>query len=252
MSAPPAGPPPPLACVVVPARDEEDRIGACLAALAAQREVEPARVLVVLVLDGCRDATRSRALAAAAGAPGLRLRLVDGPARGVGPARALGLRVARAAVGDGAPQALLASTDADTRVAPDWLAVQLAAVADGARAIGGVIDLDPAEAAALPPAALAAREGRVPGRLAAVRRHAPDAEHHQFSGASLALTAEAYDRLGGVPEPVELEDEALERALRAAGVPIRYLRAVRVTTSARRDGRCVAAGLAHALAAAAG
>jgi glucosyl-3-phosphoglycerate synthase len=239
----------PHACVVVPARDEEARVGACLRALATQRAVDPAKVLVVLVLDGCQDRTRERALAVAQSLPALRLQCVDGPARGPGPARALGLRVARQAVGADAGEALLASTDADTRVAGDWLTVQLAAVADGARAIGGLIDLDPREAAALPPGAVAAREARVPARLAAVRRWQPDAEHHQFSGASLALTAATYDLVGGLPAVAELEDEALERQLRAHGVPIRYLRAVRVTTSARLDGRCAGAGLAVALAA---
>lgn len=239
----------PYACVVVPARDEEERVATCLQALAGQRDVDMAQVLVVLVLDGCRDRTRERALDVARAYPALRLLCVEGPACGPGPARALGLRVAREAVGPHAGQALLASTDADTRVADDWLAVQLTAVAGGARAIGGLIDLDPHEAAALPPGAVAARAARVPARLAAVRRWQPDAEHHQFSGASLALTAATYDLVGGLPEAVELEDEALERLLRAHGVPIWYLRAVRVTTSARLDGRCMSAGLAVALAA---
>ncbi len=239
----------PYACVVVPARDEQARVAACLRALAAQRDVDPARILVVLVLDGCRDETHERALAAARELPALRLHCVPGPARGPGPARALGLRVGREALGADAGQALLASTDADTCVAEDWLAVQLAAVADGARAIGGLIELDPREAEALPPGAVAARDARVPARLAAVRRWQPDAEHHQFSGASLALTAATYDLVGGLPEVAELEDEALERRLRSRGVPIRYLRAVRVTTSARLDGRCASAGLAVALAA---
>ena len=55
-------------------------------------------------------------------------------------------------------------------------------------------------------------------RLALVHAHTPDAEHHHFAGASMSLTAAAYRRLGGI-EPLEaLEDEALERALRAHGL----------------------------------
>ena len=45
---------------------------------------------------------------------------------------------------------LLATTDADSVVAPDWIARQLEAIGAGAEAIGGEILLDPAEAACLP------------------------------------------------------------------------------------------------------
>ncbi len=222
-------------------------MGACLRALRQQRGIDLTRVRVVLVLDACRDGTAAEALRAAGSA--LHLHCGPGPGQGAGPARALGFAVARGLLGAGDPARLLASTDADTRVGPGWLAAQLEAVRGGAQAIGGRIDLDGREAALLPPAAVAAREARVPARLAAVRRYAPVAEHHQFSGASLAITAGIYDRIGGLPAPTELEDEALERRLREVGIPIAYLRAVRVQTSARLTGRCVRAGLAHALAA---
>ena len=43
------------------------------------------------------------------------------------------------------PDGLIASSDADTVVAPDWLARQLDAVAAGADAVGGWIELDEAE-----------------------------------------------------------------------------------------------------------
>ncbi len=293
--------------MVVPARDEEDRIARCLEALAAQEGVE--RPGVVLVLDGCADATAEVARASAA-RTGLALELLDGPGRGVGHARRLGMRAAAARlrpaaapghldatalghldaaalghlddpagrghpdaaalghlddpaappgarVGDGSaprragppPASVLASTDADSVVAPDWLARTLAHVDAGAQAVGGRIRLDPREAARLPPGVLAAREAEAERRLAAVRRHAPEAEHHQFSGASLALTLAAHDAVGGIPAVTALEDEALERALRAAGFRIAYAADVRVTTSARTDGR-VPRGLAQVLRAA--
>lgn len=217
-------------------------MGACLAALAAQPEARSSGLDVVVVLDACRDRTADVVARAPAA---LRIHAVTGPAAGPGPARRLGLRLARELVG---PGGVLLSTDADTRVAPDWLAAQRAAFASGAQAVGGRILLDDAEAAGLAPGVVAARCSAAVGRLAAVRRFAPDAEHHHFSGASLALTAAAYDRVGGLPDVETLEDEALERALRAAGIPIRYLEAVRVRTSARVDGRA-RRGLADALAA---
>ncbi len=230
--------------VVVPARDEAARIGACLDALATQ---EGAGAFgVVLVLDGCTDATGAIAVATAEAA-GLPLEIVEGPGRGVGHARRAGLERAAARLRAGAARApVLASTDADSVVAPGWLARTLAHLDAGAAAVGGRITLDPGEAALLPPAVLDAREREAARRLAAVRRHAPHATHHQFSGASLALTLAAYDAVGGLPAVAALEDEALERALQAAGLPIAYPADVGVTTSARTTGH-TPRGLAQVL-----
>ena len=50
------------AVVCVPARDEELLVGRCIRALAAQRGITPDAYEVVLVLDGCTDATRERAV----------------------------------------------------------------------------------------------------------------------------------------------------------------------------------------------
>ncbi len=236
----------PTVGVVIPARNEERRVGACLEALAKQTGVDQARVLVVLVLDGCSDGTRAAALAVSARRPGLRLRLIDGPCGGVGAARALGMRVAREAIDCGDRSALLLSTDADTRVSTTWIAAQITAARNGSLAIGGLINLDPDEAR-LHPMAVEARARRAAGRLLAVRIHAASAEHHHFSGASFGLTAGTYDRIGGLPTPAALEDEALERHLRERDIPICYLRSVQVVTSARLDGRVRGAGLAHAL-----
>ena len=111
---------------MVPARDEEERIGACLDALGAQTGLEPGSWEVLLVLDRCRDRTRERALESAASHPHLALRLLDGPGRGSGGARATGMDAACERLhAVGRPHGLIASTDADTRVAPDWLARQL-------------------------------------------------------------------------------------------------------------------------------
>lgn len=227
--------------VVVPARDEQARIGACLDHLAATAHARRDGLDVVVVLDACTDAT---AAIAAVPRHGLRVHRVDGPGRGSGPARRRGLDRARALAGDGA--ALLLSTDADSRVPGDWVCVQLAAARAGAQAIGGRILLDPSEAAALPPQALRARAAAAPQRLASVRRHAPGAEHHHFSGASLSLTTAAYDAVQPLADVDTLEDEVLAAALTRAGIAIHYLDAVHVVTSARTDGRA-ARGLAHAL-----
>lgn len=72
-------------------------------------------------------------------------------------------------------------------------------------------------------------------------------EHPHFSGASLALTAAAYERCGGLPVRAALEDEALAQALIRQGIAIHRTRRVRVKTSARTDGRAPR-GLAQDLA----
>ncbi len=228
------------AVVVIPAHNEEASVGACLRALAAQEGIAPDDVAVILVCNACTDRTEAVARDASAG---LRLTVLRGPGGGPGPARRLGMDLAASWL---APDGLIACTDADTIVAADWLARQLDAVAAGADAVGGFIDLGDHD---LPAAVLTDRDRRATERLAAVLAHTPTAEHHHFAGASMSLTASAYRQIGGIEPLAALEDEALERALRAHGLRVDRLLSVRVRTSARLTGRA-SAGLAHDLAAA--
>ena len=239
-------------CVVVPARDEEGLIGACLDALAAQRGVPAPAWEVIVVLDACADDTAGEVARAAVRNPQLAVTVLDGPGRGAGPARRVGMDAAATRLpADG----LIACTDADSTVAPDWIATQLRAVAAGARAIGGRIEIAPAEMAALPAGVAVDRVRRQHRRhqlvLADPGPPGSTSEHWQFSGASLAVTAEVYRRVGGMGPDRALEDEAFERALIAHGVPIHRSLAVRVTTSGRLVGRAEQ-GLARDLARAAG
>jgi glycosyltransferase involved in cell wall biosynthesis len=215
------------ACVIVPARDEEELIGACIAALAAQEGVSRDDYEVLLVLDRCTDATEERARAAAGE---MTLQIVEAVDPGVGHARRHGMDLAAERL---PPDGLIATTDADSEPAPDWLRAQLDAVAAGARAIGGRIELGLHD---LPPAAVRRREADAVERRAALAG-AGAREHHQFSGASLAVTAATYAQVGRLEPRAALEDEGFERALRRHGVPIERLAAVRVTTSGRRFGR---------------
>jgi glucosyl-3-phosphoglycerate synthase len=221
----------PDAVVVIPARDEARRIGACLGALAAQLLPDGATFTTILVLDRCADETATVARASMLED----LIVVEAPPPGgVGRARRFGMDRAAALLDDAG---LIACTDADTEPAPDWLAAQLALVAAGAEAIGGVIELAAHDLDGLPPEALARREARATERLARVRAADPAAEHHFFSGASMAVTAAAYRAVGGLEPCRALEDEAFERRLSTAGVRIVRSAAVRVRTSARTTGR---------------
>jgi glycosyltransferase involved in cell wall biosynthesis len=224
------------AIVVVPARDEQELIGPCLRALAAQEGVERSDYAVILVLDGCRDATRERALASAAG---LELTIVERPPLGVGAARRLGMDLAcDRLLAAGAPGALVVSTDADSEAAPGWLAALLAAAGAGARAIGGEVVVE-----GLEDGVARRRDARLRARMHAL----PGAAHPHFSGASIAVTADTYRRVGGLEPRAALADEAFARALARARIPIVHIAEARVRTSARPVGRAFR-GLARDLA----
>jgi glycosyltransferase involved in cell wall biosynthesis len=207
--------------VVVPANDEEALIGRCIAALqlaARHPGLHGEVVEIVVVLDACRDATRSIATA-----QGVACVAVE--ARNVGVARAAG---ASALIAQGARW--LAFTDADSAVAPDWLVHQLETTAD---AVCGVVAIDDwsdwsAEARA------SYEAGYV------------DAEHHRhIHGASLGVSTAAYLRAGGFPPLRCSEDVALVRRLDAQGATIRWTNRVRVNTSARRIARAPDGFAAH-------
>jgi glucosyl-3-phosphoglycerate synthase len=226
------------AVVVIPARDEEARIGRCLEALGRQRGLTTDEFAVIVVLDGCRDDTEAVARAAAARA-GLALELLVLPASdGVGAARRAGMERACARLeAAGRPDGLIACTDADTEPDETWLAAQLALIEAGAAAVGGRIELDPQDAGALPPDALIRRDARARARLAAVRAGDASAEHHFFSGASMGVSARAYRAVGGLDPLPALEDEGFARRLAAGGLRVVRSDRVRVRTSARTDGR---------------
>ncbi len=235
--------------VVVPARNEEALVGACLEALAAQEGVPHEEYEVLLVLDACTDATEARAREAGAAHPSLRLYFLDGPGKGAGHARRAGMEAACARLRSlPVPGGLIASTDADTVVMPDWLAAQLRCAAGGARAIGGRIELAGEEH--LPDGVSTWRldQGRQRHRgLLESPANGRIPEHWQFSGASLALTADLYEEIGGLEPRAALEDEYLERVLHQRGINIERPLAVRVRTSARLEGRAER-GLARDLA----
>ena len=239
--------------VVVPARNEEALIGSCLEALAEQEDVSPEEYEVLLILDRCTDETEGRAREIADVHPRFSLHFLDGPGKGSGHARRVGMELASARLLSlERTKGLIASTDADTVVAPDWLVAQLRAVSRGALAIGGRIEL--AEDPSLPESIFRwhiERGRRRHESLLSEPKQLGKTQHWQFSGASLALTAEVYREIGGLEPRVALEDEHLEYVLRRHGVPIERLTSVRVRTSARLQGRArqgLASDLATAVA----
>jgi hypothetical protein len=240
------GLPPPApnlrASIVVPAKDEEDLIGRCVRSLGSQTGMKPEEYEVILVLDRCNDATADRATEAASDHPELRLTLLEGPGLGAGYARRMGMEAAcERLLSLGRPGALIASTDADTVVAPDWLYRQLQAAEGGARAIGGRIELLDEDGPSEEIRSWRDRRGKARHLALLEQQDSPNSghrvEHWQFSGASMSLTAEAYREVGGMEPRAALEDEQLESALDRCNIPIQRPLDVRVSTSPRLVGR---------------
>ncbi len=226
----------PVSMVVIPARDEAHTVAACLAALAHQT-VGPAAFETILVADACSDETETVARAAARRL-GLVLTVLQGPGAGSGPARRLGMDAAADRLEAlGHHDGLIATTDADSTPAEDWLARQLAHLAQGATVVAGLIELYPDEVVRLPGPVRRRREHDARRRLSEVAGRDPGAEHHHFAGASLGVTAETYRRVGGLDGCAALEDEAFGAKLARHGIPVIRPADVRVRTSARTDGR---------------
>ena len=172
-------------------------------------QAEP--VEIVVVLDSCTDASQaiaSRQL----------ITVLTGDLRNVGAARALGAAhcLARKA-------RWLAFTDADTEVAPDWLAGQLE---QGCDAVCGTVHVeDWGDHAHATRQHFAARYTDLDG-------------HCHVHGANLGVSAAAYLLAGGFLPLACSEDVALVQALQQCGASIAWSAVPRVVTSARKDFRC--------------
>lgn len=241
------------ASVIIPAKNEVANLPATLAALAAQMDaagqaLPPDSFEVVVLANNCTDATAALVRRQAKRFPQLVLHVAQlylpVTKAHVGCARRLLMDEACARLElVGRPGGVIASTDADTRVAPTWLAAIQAEIAAGADAVGGRI-LTEIEGAALWPLRLIqvrdAAYRQLCARLEDLLDPAPAdpwPRHHQHFGASLALTGHAYRLVGGLPEVRFLEDEALCQALRRLDLTVRHSPTVQVLTSARRQGR---------------
>ena len=209
---------------------------------------------VVLLLNNCTDDSETIAQRLA---PDLRFRLDiisrDLPPEQCNAGHARRLAMALAAEQAGASGVLL-TTDADSVVPSDWVARNLDGLRKGADLVCGRAVIDPLDAALIP-AHLHADDALECKLIALLddlawmldpEIHDPPPRHTEASGASIGVTVEAFNRVGGVPAIASGEDRAFVRALWMIDARVRHDPAIEVIVSGRTVGRAQG-GMADAI-----
>jgi len=215
------------AAVVIPAHNEVANLPACLRAVVTAALCAPVHVTVVVVLDASDDGSSQLA-----GRYGPDVHFVSINACNVGAARAAGFRYVRSLCGADA-SCWYATTDADSRVDPDWLVRQLRCAADMILGLVRVADWHPH-----PPEVI----DRYLGTYGAGSATA----HNHVHGANMGFSAPAYWAVGGFPRLSTGEDIELVARFEASGFLIHRDSARSVVTSARIHARAPR-GFAHHL-----
>ena len=223
--------------IVIPARDEEVLLPACLdavdEAVRALHDTHPEILTrVFVVLDACRD----RSAQVVAGRHDVTTVVTQ--ARNVGLARALGVSAAadwatESGTAAGTAALWLANTDGDSVVPRHWLLAQVRMASEGRELVVGSVEPHPGD--------LTAEE------LALWRaRHSSADGHEHVHGANLGFSWDAYESVGGFAPIPTHEDVELVGAMRRAAVSWIASGGIAVTTSGRRVARAPG-GFAHYL-----
>jgi len=241
-------------CVVaIPMKNEALRLPSCIDALGRQADAAglpiDARAFRILIFaNDCSDGSANLARGALEHLP-FEFRVIEASLprdrRHAGGARRAAMNLADAWFQErGELAGLILTSDADSRVASDWVVRNMIAFAQGADAVLGQISLDE-EGALLPPALH--RRGRLEGTYESLLTelsalldpldHNPWPHHATMSAASLAVTTGAYRRVGGLPSVPLGEDKAFVARLLRLDEKIRFCPDVRVVTSGRIYGR---------------
>lgn len=242
------------AAIAIPARNEEQRIVRCLAALRAAIVAVGRPVGIVLVVNNSHDATYDRAerWLSQANVPHMLLDVdfADSWAF-VGSARRLSLDLAAEAI---EREGLLFTTDADSVVDRHWIMDGFREIGDRADLVcGTILRLDdeqtrvPADVAqrCAPESAYVALSVELAARLDP-RPHDPLPAHWNAGGANLVFARSVYEAVGGMPVLVSGEDRAFVAEAERHDLRVVYAPNVLVRTSCRLTGRA-SGGLADAL-----
>jgi glycosyltransferase involved in cell wall biosynthesis len=207
--------------VVIPARDEETLMPGCLEAVAVAVDHSPVPVRTIVVLDTCRDRTAD--VCASFGVETVVVSSENvGRARHAGATRAIGGRTGTGSI-------WIANTDADSRVAPDWVDQQVRLADDGADVLLGLAEVT----FDVPAVVISAHRAGYQDRIRV------DGTHHHVHGANLGIRASTYLAAGGFPPLTDHEDQQLVLRARALGdAAVVATTSLVVETSGRRAGRC--------------
>lgn len=230
--------------IAIPARNEANRIWLLLDALSAAAGRCHLPVTALVLANNCRD--RTAAVADACSSPSMPVTVYetffpDGFAS-AGRARRTAMELAAR---DGA---LLMTTDADAVPHPAWIAAALRETDAGADLVCGTIAARVDHVLATASGARITRAESAYGALVHEIRHCMDRmagrqsvagprPHYMESGASLAIRADAYRVIGGLPAVDSSEDRALAHRAERNGLTVRYVDDMRMQVSARLHGR---------------
>jgi glycosyltransferase involved in cell wall biosynthesis len=212
--------------VIVPAYNERERIGATLAALAAQTDTD----FTLLVVDNA--STDGTAGIAAAFRGPFRTVVLTEPQKGVGSAVDTGFRYA---ISHGAVH--LARTDADCLPRPGWVAAARRALTGGDRLACGRVTARRDEHGPLGRAffrvlvAVASTFGRWRPEHRGPEFRAP---YRMHAGNNMAITAELYLACGGMPRRPSPTDRLFLNRVRRTTAAIGHHRGMVVENSTRR------------------
>jgi hypothetical protein len=244
-------------CVIIPVRDEAENLPATLLALSNQIELngkplDKKRYEIIVLANNCSDESASIARCFAQTQPEVVIHVIEitieSDRAHIGWVRKLLMDEAcRRFRAIGRNFGVIASTDGDTRVSSTWIAATLAEIDRGADAVGGRIITCSKSRALLNRATKLyylryQRYGYLISQLEAgldpYFESSP--RHHHHYGASLAVTAYMYAKVGGLPPLPSSEDVALYDALMRFDARFCHSPRVRVITSARSVGRAEA------------
>jgi Glycosyl transferase family 2 len=243
-------------CVIVPVRNEAIALEATLSALTNQvdltgKPLAKNRYEIIVLANNCVDNSAEITRRFARSQPNLVLHVVEMTIKGdrahIGWVRKLLMDEAYKRFKSIGRNGIIASTDGDTRVSNTWIAATLAEIDNGADAVGGRIITNSRERSKLDRATRLyylrhLRYGYLNSQLEAYLDPGfePLTRHHHHYGASLAVTAQMYAKVGGLPPLRSSEDVALYEALKRVDARFRHSPKVRAVTSARSIGRAEA------------
>ena len=234
--------------VTIPAKNEERFIAKTLKALAFQKgiggkPIDFDQFEVVVLCHQCIDRTVDVCLEMVSEYPWLNLMVVESDhpeINNVGGVRRVLMRMATRRISD--PSGYIATTDADTLAGPYWIANILSYRESGYGMVCGAIEVDVAGLTEPEKRMLGLKQeyGRL--RTALEDRvlpceYDPAPRHSDHSGPNLAVRADVYREVGGMPALGFCEDVAFYDSVVYHGHKVRHCPLTMVRTSGRTDVR---------------